>query len=384
MRHLKIKSPKLASLHSLYRSQKLRNQVISGELAAIREELANKTYQSYLLYEINKTINTFLEPIDIAAMIVQALVALTGAQSSTIMLLNQESNELEILSHCGIDTIDEELVHFKNDCKNYLPWQVIQSREPFINLEASEENDFQPSLSKYVLSIPMIYDKVALGTINIHTMGPKYKLNEQHIEFINNLSGQAALAFQNSHMYSQLKQQAKFLEKQAITDGLTGLFNHRTFQQKLSEEITRSRRYGMPLSLVLFDIDFFKKFNDTYGHQFGDEVLRTISTLIHNSIRTIDIAARYGGEEFAIILPHTDLEGALTVAERIRTEVDNHVFTNQEGTLHVKVTISLGVAQWNGYDPKNKLVEAADQELYKAKHNGRNQVQPLISAHSEQ
>lgn len=379
MRHLKIKSSnKLASLHTSCRSQKLRNQMLSGELASLREELANKTYQSYLLYEINKTINTFLEPVDIAAMILQALVALTGAESSSIMLLNQETSELELMSHCGIDDIDEELVHFRAESKSYLPWQVIQNREPFTNLAVSKPQDTIPSLRDYILSVPMIYDKEALGTINIHTMGAKYQLSEQHIDFINNLSGQAALAFQNSHMYSQLKQQAKVLEKQAITDGLTGLFNHRTFQQKLSDELTRSRRYGMPLSLILFDIDFFKKFNDTYGHQFGDEVLRTISGLIHDSIRTVDIAARYGGEEFAIILPHTDLEGALFVAERIRTEVDQHVFSNQEGTLNVGVTISLGVAQWNGYDPKNKLVEASDQALYKAKHNGRNQVQPPL------
>jgi diguanylate cyclase (GGDEF)-like protein len=162
----------------------------------------------------------------------------------------------------------------------------------------------------------------------------------------------------------------------ATHDGLTGLFNHRQFQQLLKEEITRSGRYDDPLALVICDIDFFKKINDTYGHPFGDTVLKEVSRLFESGIRgTIDTAARYGGEEFALILVKTDEAQAVETAERIRATIERTKFINPAGG-EVCVTMSFGIAVLGKHARElNDLIRKADKALYRAKANGRNRVE---------
>jgi diguanylate cyclase (GGDEF)-like protein len=161
------------------------------------------------------------------------------------------------------------------------------------------------------------------------------------------------------------------IETLATTDGLTGLYNHRRFQEKLSEEFKRLSRYSSPVSLILSDIDYFKKVNDTYGHPVGDLVLKGVSEIIREEIRDMDVPARYGGEEFAVILPGTDAEGVKNIAERLRKAVMDKTFFADDKSL--KVTMSLGIAT-APVDAKSKeeLIEKADQALYNAKHSGRN------------
>ena len=160
----------------------------------------------------------------------------------------------------------------------------------------------------------------------------------------------------------------------AVTDGLTGLNNHRAFQEKLSEEINRAERYFKLFSLIMLDIDHFKSFNDTYGHQTGDRALKAISKIIRDELRTVDFPARYGGEEFIIILPETECEGAVIVAERIRNAVAEHPFTS-EGGERLLLTISSGVACYpDAAASKEDLIKKADQALYLAKDRGRNTV----------
>lgn len=162
--------------------------------------------------------------------------------------------------------------------------------------------------------------------------------------------------------------------KLATTDGLTELYNHRYFQDTLRKQIDSSKRYEQKFSLIILDIDFFKKFNDQYGHQIGDEVLRTVSNILKKNTRTTDYVCRYGGEEMSIILPQTSKTEALINAQRICDAVANtplKISNNKE----VNITISLGVSTFpeNGESPQ-KLIEYADQALYNAKENGRNQV----------
>jgi diguanylate cyclase (GGDEF)-like protein len=165
-------------------------------------------------------------------------------------------------------------------------------------------------------------------------------------------------------------------ERLATTDGLTGLVNHRTFQLRLDEHLAAARRYGKKVSLLLTDIDHFKAVNDTYGHPVGDVVLRQVAALLQKEARTTDIAARYGGEEFALVMPETDLAGAVRTAERIRARVGDAVFRTDQGEL--KVTLSVGVATFpSDADSKAALIERADGGLYHAKRHGRNQTVAL-------
>ncbi len=160
----------------------------------------------------------------------------------------------------------------------------------------------------------------------------------------------------------------------ATTDGLTGLANHRTFQSAINNMTERAHRMRTKVAMLLCDIDYFKKVNDTYGHPFGDDVLREVAQVLDNSVRNIDLAARYGGEEFAVILENTDQEGALLLAERIRAEIEALRLTC--GTTPVSITMSLGVSIYptDSNDPTT-LIAKADQALYAAKEGGRNQVQ---------
>ena len=167
------------------------------------------------------------------------------------------------------------------------------------------------------------------------------------------------------------------LQKLAITDGLTGLYNSRYFYNQLDLEADRSNRYNHSLSLLLLDIDHFKDYNDSYGHLEGDKVLVRIGELIRACLRKMDTAYRYGGEEFTIILPETNGEEALTVAERIRTGIENEKFSPNPGA-EVKKTISVGVTQYRPGERVSKLVERADKAMYLSKGKGRNEISTLF------
>ena len=161
----------------------------------------------------------------------------------------------------------------------------------------------------------------------------------------------------------------------AVTDGLTGLYNHRFFQDRLEEEVERCVRYAGTISLLMLDLDNFKIYNDTNGHIAGDVLLVEVSKLIRKTVRKVDTVARYGGEEFAVILPSTSKKGAMIIARRIVQRIADNHFPNQIVMPGGRVTISCGVATFPE-DAKDKavLVDMADKMLYKAKRNGKNQV----------
>ena len=176
-------------------------------------------------------------------------------------------------------------------------------------------------------------------------------------------------------LQKELVEKNKRLELLSITDGLTKLHNHRYFQDELSKAFDESQRYDRPLSLVMIDIDFFKKVNDTYGHAVGDDVLKAVARLYQESVRSTDLVARYGGEEFAVMMPETELMDAITFAEKIRSLIESTPIETQAGPL--RATVSLGVASvplTRVRTPKD-LIIAADKALYRAKKAGRNQVQ---------
>ena len=172
-----------------------------------------------------------------------------------------------------------------------------------------------------------------------------------------------------------LSEQNEKLQELAIQDGLTGLHNHRFFQETLARNVDLAGRSGLPCSLVFMDIDHFKHFNDTQGHPAGDEVLKHAAKIISTDLRKSDLAARYGGEEFVLLLPGTDKSGALTLAEKVRHRIESHPFQGGESQPLGKVTVSIGVAAYPDDATKTEeLLTAADQALYKAKQEGRNRV----------
>jgi two-component system cell cycle response regulator len=216
-----------------------------------------------------------------------------------------------------------------------------------------------------LLVLPLLVKDEVVGTFTVAAKRP-FAFPTDRREMLGVIANQVAISLQNAHMYQAL-------EEQATTDGLTGLVNHRTFQERFSGMLGRADRHKSPVSMILTDIDHFKKVNDTYGHPVGDEVLRRVAAILGASARKIDIVARYGGEEFAIVLEATDRAGARQLAERIRTDVSQQMFQSSKGAF--QITLSLGVASYPEDAPaKDAVIARADESLYAAKNGGRNRT----------
>ena len=192
----------------------------------------------------------------------------------------------------------------------------------------------------------------------------------QKVDFMGDFSAAFnSMTLQLKEAREQLEEANRICALRADTDGLTGLYNHAFLMNTLEAEIARATRYGTALSIVMLDIDHFKKFNDTYGHQTGDAVLAQVSALTRLALRQTDTAGRYGGEEFMLVLPGTDHGGALNMAERIRALIEVTPFTD----ANLQVTVSAGIAALDG-QKMVELIQQADDRMYDAKRNGRNQV----------
>jgi diguanylate cyclase (GGDEF)-like protein len=206
-----------------------------------------------------------------------------------------------------------------------------------------------------------------VGVISIARHGREF--TEQESELFAYLAGQATLSIENVDLHETV-------QKQALTDELTGLYNVRQFHSRLDNEIDRAQRFATPLSLVMLDIDKFKSVNDTYGHQQGDRVLVEVARVLRRLSRDVDLPARYGGEEMAVVLPQTDLGGAEQQAERMRSAIEGMQIARLDGGGLLQITASFGVASFPGEGPdKTTLIAAADAALYRAKHGGRNRVE---------
>lgn len=211
--------------------------------------------------------------------------------------------------------------------------------------------------------VPLVSNQNLVGGICFYS---KEEHNYPESKFYKTMVSELLLLLKMKYLYSET-------EHLSVTDGLTGLYNRRHFEYNLEREFLRTKRYPSDLSLAIIDIDHFKNVNDTYGHQFGDYVLRKISSIIVDSFRKTDMIYRYGGEELAVILPETALDGAVIPLERLRTKISEYVFSYNNQEAHV--TVSVGASfNFEGIKSQEELVEAADKALYNAKQNGRNKV----------
>jgi diguanylate cyclase (GGDEF)-like protein/putative nucleotidyltransferase with HDIG domain len=217
-----------------------------------------------------------------------------------------------------------------------------------------------------VFYVPVTYENKLLGILGGHKVETQAQWTQHHETFFGQIADQLASGVINARLY-------KRVERQATTDGLTGLFNHRTGQEKLAEQLRIAERYQRNVAVVMMDIDHFKSINDTYGHPVGDTVLKSVAHVIKRDCRDVDIPVRYGGEEFLLVLPEVSQEGAVVVAERLRKTLQREVITHDD--VQLSVTASIGVASYpEDAEGQHHLLEVADKALYMSKRLGRNQV----------
>jgi len=180
---------------------------------------------------------------------------------------------------------------------------------------------------------------------------------------------------ESSQEIASLRQNLEDVQREAMTDALTGIANRKMFDATLRQRAMEAMEDGAPLCLALTDIDFFKKFNDTYGHQTGDQVLKLVGRILQGNVKGNDLAARYGGEEFALVLPNTKLNDARTLCEQVRAAVSSKRIRNRTtGEEMGNITLSIGVAEFRPGEPLSDLIQRSDEGLYFAKGNGRNQT----------
>lgn len=223
-----------------------------------------------------------------------------------------------------------------------------------------------PERAKSFLTIPMRAHKSVIGILYLAgTLENAF--NAETIELLDIITNEASIVINNAMFYDEFK-------LLAITDGLTKCYNHRHFQEILENEFQRAKRYKLTFSLLIGDIDNFKKINDTYGHQIGDVVLKGIGSLLKRVVRDIDIVARYGGEEFTVVMPETDAKGASGTAERIRQAIGEYIFSGLPPKTFVTMSIGVGTYPDLKVVDKFGFIEKIDKALYRAKTEGKNRV----------
>lgn len=331
------------------------------------------------IFDITKTISSMLKTDEVLYTIVKKVADITGAVRCSIVLISKDDKEGYVLASHESPAIKE----IKLDLNKYPEIkEVLKSKRPVVVEDISkhplmaEVRDLVKDLEKMnVLVLPIVWEEEVVGTLFLRTHRFGKGFSEKEIKLCQIIANSAYHAIKNARLFEEVSKEKEEMKTLAITDRLTELYNHNFFYTRLEEEFNRAVRYEIPISLIMLDMDDFKKVNDTYGHRTGDQVLKKIADMIKKLVRKTDVVARYGGEEFAIILPHTNLAGAEEEAERIKTAISSHAYIINE-----PMTMSLGVASYpSGKAIMNAgdLVNLADTALYEAKRSGKNKVVAL-------
>lgn len=240
---------------------------------------------------------------------------------------------------------------------------IKNSKFEVIRMLLGKETDYQISDFASKIIIPLIFDKKLIGGICFYTA---QDINYTSFRYFDIMISELLAIFKMKYQYTEK-------EFMSVLDGLTGLYNRRQFEISIEQEFNRTKRHPADFSLAILDIDFFKKVNDTYGHQYGDYVLKTVADLMKQSFRKTDLLYRYGGEEMVIIMPETNIENALLPVQRLRKTVEDYDF--EYNNVKSKVTVSIGLSMnYQDFTNASDILKSADNALYKAKESGRNRV----------
>jgi diguanylate cyclase (GGDEF)-like protein len=351
----------------------------------IKKDVENFWQIRYLQHMNNeiKSINNITEALrstmkldNVLDMILKNLTMELRYERAFIFLMVQKGEKQLLQGETGVGIFNDilkELSFELDESLGLIPKTAIE-KKPFIVKDAKNDYRCEQKLVemlnlKEFATVPLIARDNVLGVLVVVADGySKDGISPEDMSLLDVFANQSAIAIQNARFYETI-------EQFSITDGLTGLYNHRYFQDALRSEMTKAQGSKSDLSLIYFDIDDFKVHNDTLGHLAGDRILQDLGAIIRKHFDDTSIAARYGGEEFAVILPGVSKQDAYAVAEKLRSTVEQHPFEHKKEMGGKNLTVSVGVANFPEDAKDNKgLIDAADKRLYKAKKGGKNRV----------
>ncbi|MCX7773306.1 MAG: diguanylate cyclase [Clostridia bacterium] len=337
----------------------------NNQLEETNRRLTSSLAEFYTLQQISQAISSIFDMNELLKFVNDVIIGVMGVYHSTIALCHGPQNKLKVQVSSIFDKKELAIV------SDYINSEVLKpsthdGHSMIDNAVNPEDYPFTQGRNiQSMICVPLLAKGNTLGIVLIeHSM--KDAFDNDNVRLLEIISQQVSIAIENARLYQQM-------HDLATLDGLTGAYNRLYFQDNLQIEYKKAQEKGYDLSLMIFDIDHFKKFNDTNGHLFGDLVLKSISNYIMKTLRKEDILARYGGEEFVILMPHTTLEQAQEKAEDLREGISRLTITDR--VISASVTISIGVSVFpDAASTPQQLIKSSDDALYEAKHAGRNRV----------
>lgn len=320
------------------------------------------------LYRITSVVQRTVNVQEVLQEIIAGITTDLGYSSAAVLLIDDARQELVIRASCGYPQPLTRVPRGKG-----IIWDAVLNRKVIYVPDVKKEPRYIPTTGTAVseIAIPLIYADKVIGVLDVETSEERPLLPYDR-DLLCSLAGQMALTITHAQHVSNV-------QIQAITDALTGLYNYRYFLSVLDREFKRATHYRRPLSLMMLDIDYFKRYNDTHGHSLGNDVLRDIASIMRHVCRDIDFVFRYGGEEFVVLFPETDIEEATVIAEQIRSTIAEYPFCGEETQPGGNITVSIGVSSYPGDALSDKsLLEHADTALYLAKRTTKNCVIPYV------
>jgi diguanylate cyclase (GGDEF)-like protein len=384
-----IKGALLVADHDLSAGQRraisafCRDIAMPFEVLRLREELERRMRAATHLQAFTERINS-VNPEEAYTTILRHSAELLRAERGSLMLFDETANELSVKAAVGPHA--ERTRESRMRLGDGVSGTVLREGRPVVVSDVTTAAGVEPAPAERsyktgsFISYPITIAGRKVGVLNVTDKAGGGSYDEVDLGLLDMIAPQMALALDRAEWH----QKATQFQLLSITDPLTGLLNRRYLEERLSEELERSKRHKFPMSFMMVDIDDFKNYNDTHGHQAGDLALEMTAQCLKSALRSADVASRYGGEEFSILLPQTSLSEAHVIAERIRRRVERTHFPHGKTQPLGAVTVSIGISAFGeGLDTPASIIYAADQALYTAKSRGKNCVDAFEAAKLE-
>ena len=323
------------------------------------------------VFEMTKKINSAVDIDMLSNELLEQSLKMLNAEQGSLMLLDDETSELVVEAHKGTGNVIKDKMRIK--IGEGIAGKVIDSGRSLVvedienDPRVRQENRAHYRTKSFLSALIILQDRVA-GVLNISDKVEAASFNDNDLKLIQSFINNVSIAIERSLLFKK----AEHLKKLSITDPLTGIYNRRYLNKRLSEEITRYNRYKHPFSFMMLDMDKFKEYNDTFGHIAGDNLIKALAQKVAKSLRAIDIAARFGGDEFVAIFPQTPKVDAIQITNRLKEKIDVAL---REQSIELPVSVSMGLATFpDDASSIMELIEKTDQALYLAKKGGGNRV----------